>query len=147
MPEAQNPYANPVSTAVPLSPAEEKQWAVLTHVLGIFFGVISAAAFYFIYRDRGPFVKHHTATEWNFQLTLAVIHGVSFLLAFPLIIGATLPGTSSDTFFVAWAIYMVVYLLNFVLRIVALVLGIRAAVAANRGSFYTYPSFRFVKVA
>ena len=79
MSDVENPYANPVSTAAPLSPAEEKQWSVLTHVLSIFFGVVAAGAFFFLFRDRGPFVRHHVTTEWNFQLTVTAISVVGFV--------------------------------------------------------------------
>lgn len=132
-----NPYASPVSTAPPLSPAEEKQWAILTHVLGIFFGPVSAAALYFLFRDRGPFVKAHTTTEWNFQLTVLIASGVAFAVSFASILAnfaerSTAISTSMSLFFVG-------YFLMFVIRIVALVLGIVAARAASRGEYYTYP--------
>ena len=81
MSDIDNPYANPVSVAPPLSPAEEKQWAVLAHVLGIFFGIITAAVFFFLYKDRGPFVRSHVVAEWNFRLTIAIVAGVIGLFA------------------------------------------------------------------
>ncbi len=52
-----NPYANPAPTAARMSPAERKQWAILSHVVSIFFGAVSAAIFYFLCRDRGPYVR------------------------------------------------------------------------------------------
>lgn len=145
MSEVENPYANPVPTAPPLSPAEEKQWAVLTHVLGIFFGVVSAGAFYFLFRDRGPFVKHHVTTEWNFQLTVTIVFMLGFIVSFASVFvasGAVSGGTSSSA---AFSVFFIGYVVSILARIAALVLGIRAAMSANRGNYYTYPAFRFVK--
>jgi uncharacterized protein len=136
-----NPYASPTATAPPLSPAEEKQWSLLTHILGIFVGIPTAAIFYILYRDRGPFVRAHTATELNFQLTVLIVSlgaiAVSFSSVF-ISIGAASRGPELTLFFIG-------YFGAIGLRIVATVLGIRASLATNRGQLYTYPSFKFVK--
>ena len=142
----ENPYANPVSTAPALSPAEEKQWSILTHVLSIFFGAISAAVFYFLYRDRGPFVKAHTATEWNFQLTLLIVSGVAFFISFVGILGSF--GTSSSTSGPppTLALFFVGYVMMFAVRIVGLIFGIVASAAAAKGRYYRYSlAIPFVK--
>ncbi|NYF11023.1 hypothetical protein HDC94_002179 [Leifsonia sp. AK011] len=141
-----NPYANPVSSAPLLSPAEEKQWAVLTHVLSIFFGIISAAVFFFLFRNRGPFVRHHTTTEWNFQLTVLIISAVFFALCFVSFFVSFASGMAGSTSMPpGMALFFVGYFMIFITRIVAAVLGIRAAVLTNRGEFYSYPAFRFAR--
>jgi uncharacterized Tic20 family protein len=144
MSDVDNPYANPVSTAAPLSPAEEKQWSVLTHVLSIFFGVVAAGAFFFLFRDRGPFVRHHVTTEWNFQLTVTAISVVGFVVSFLsvfLSMGFEGGGGAPPTI----AFFFVGYFLVLAVRLIAVVLGIRAAMVANRGNLYTYPAIRFVQ--
>jgi uncharacterized Tic20 family protein len=116
-----NPYATPNP---PLSPADEKLWATLTHVGGIVFGFIAPLIAYLVLRDRGPFVRQHTATALNFQLTLLIGYAVSFVLTF-VFIGVL-------TYFLVW--------------IAGIVFAIIAAIAANNGQPYRYPiAIEFVK--
>ena len=116
----QPPPPPPVNYAAPppqLSPADEKMWAILTHVGGIIFHWLVPLIAYLVLKDRGPFVRWHTRQALNFQLTLllAYIAGGVLLLVF---IGI---------FVIAAA-----FILN-------IVFGILAAMAANRGEFYKYP--------
>lgn len=145
MTEVENPYANPVNTSPPLSPAEEKQWAILTHVLGIFFGVVSAGALYFLFRDRGPFVKHHVTTEWNFQLTVTIVFMLGFVVSFATVFVASGTANGQAPSSAVFSLFFLGYGVSFLTRIVALILGIRAAMAANRGVYYTYPAIRFAR--
>lgn len=141
MSDAPNPYANPAPPAAPLSPGEEKQWAILTHVIGIFFGAISAVVLFVMYRHRGPFVRAHTLTEFNFQLTILIVSALGFVLAFGSVFVSILtisPGTTTSSP-PGIGLFFVGYFLVIVARIVAAILGIVAAVAANRGEYYKYP--------
>ncbi len=114
---------NPYATAQPLSPADEKLWATLIHVGGIFFGFLPAVIGYLILRDRGPFVHAHTATAFNFQLTIVIAYAVGTVTSW---IGVGL-------------------LLLLAAGVVDLIFSILAAMAANRGELYTYPlSITFV---
>ncbi|AYF96868.1 DUF4870 domain-containing protein [Protaetiibacter intestinalis] len=112
----------------PMSPADERLWSTLTHVgalvlSGSGVGWLLALIAYLVLRDRGPFVRSHTATELNFQLTLLIAYaaGVLTLIAgigFVIVIAAA---------------------------VLAIVLGIIAAVKANKGEYYLYPvAIRFV---
>ena len=112
-PPPQTPYA----AVQPLSPSDEKLWSTLTHVGGIFFGFLAPLVAYLVFKDRGAYVRHHTAQALNFQLTLLIAALVSALLML-LIIG---------------------FLLIAVVGIVGIVFPILAAVAANRGEWYRYP--------
>ncbi|MDY0908314.1 DUF4870 domain-containing protein [Microbacterium sp. CFBP9034] len=106
-----------------MSPADEKLWATLINVGGLFFNFLPALIGYLVLKDRGPFVRAHTATALNFQLTLLIAYVVGGILSI-VIIG----------FFIIFA----AYILNIVLCIVA-------AVKANRGEWYQYPmAIRFV---
>jgi len=107
------PYAAPQ----PLNPSDEKMWATLVHVGGIFFGFLPALVGYLVLKDRGPFVRAHTATALNFQLTLLIAEVVGWLTSW-LIIG----------FVIVLAVY-----------VVKIVFSIIAAVKANQGQWYTYP--------
>lgn len=109
--------------AQPLNPADEKTWSILTHVGGIFFSFIPALITYLVFRDRGPFVRHHTATALNFQLTMLIASIVSSILI----------------------IILIGILMLIAISILMIVFSIIAAVAANRGELYTYPlAIRFV---
>ena len=109
-----SPYA---STPNPMRPEDEKTWAILTHVGGLFIPVIAPLVIYLVLRDRGPFIRHHSATALNFHLTITIAYLVGLATSW-LIIGI----------FVMIAAGIVFY-----------VLGIIAAIQAGRGEFYSYP--------
>lgn len=118
------PPQNPYQQSQPLNPSDEKLWATLVHIGGIFFNFIPALIGYLILKDRGPFIRQHTATALNFQLTVLIAYIISWIL-FIVVIGGIL--------------WLVVWVLN-------IVFSILAAVAANKGLPYKYPlSIPFVK--
>ncbi|WP_243075357.1 DUF4870 domain-containing protein [Microbacterium sp. SS28] len=114
-------YPNPApygGSPAPLNPSDEKLWAVLVHLSGIFFSFIPALIGYLVLKDRGPFVRAHTATALNFQLTLLIAYAVGGILTIVLI---GIP-------------------ILIVVGIAALVLPIVAAVKAGGGQWFTYPA-------
>lgn len=118
------PPSNPYQAATPLSPADEKLWALLVHLGGIFFNFLPALIGYLVLKDRGPFVRQHTATALNFQITLVIAY----------VVGAVL------------SVIIVGLLVIFAAGIVNIVFSILAAVAANKGEYYQYPlAIKFVK--
>lgn len=107
----------------PMTPQDERLWATLTHIGGIFFGFLAPLVTYLVLRDRGPFVRLHTATALNFHLTLLIAHVVSAIL---------------------WFVFIGI-LGTFALVIVTIIFAIIAALAANRGEPYQYPlTIRFI---
>ncbi|WP_022893304.1 DUF4870 domain-containing protein [Agromyces subbeticus] len=117
------PPASPYQGSAPLSPSDEKLWATLIHIGGIFFSFIPALIGYLVLKDKGPFIRAHTATALNFQITMAIAYVVGIILTF-LIIG----------------IFLVI-----AVGIVTIIFSIIAAVKANQGQPYTYPlSIKFV---
>ncbi|KQZ08136.1 DUF4870 domain-containing protein [Agromyces fucosus] len=115
-----NPYEQPSQQ---LSPADEKLWATLIHIGGIFFSFVPALIGYLVLKDKGPFVREHTATALNFQITMAIAYVVSYVL---------------------WLI-LIGWLITIAIGIVVIVFSIIAAVKANQGQPYTYPlSIKFV---
>ncbi|GAA2022560.1 hypothetical protein GCM10009819_01490 [Agromyces tropicus] len=107
----------------PLSPADEKLWATLIHVGGALFNFLPALIGYLVLKDRGPFIRAHTATALNFQLTVLIAYVVSFLLMFVVI---------------GFILYPAVWVVNIVFCIIA-------AIKANQGEYYTYPmAIKFV---
>jgi len=118
------PPADPYQTVEPLSPSDERLWSTLVHVGGILFGFLPAVIGYIVLKDRGPFVREHTSTAFNFQMTVLI---------------AYVAGTIT-----AWiGIGLLVLLAAGVLNIV---FSILAAIAANNGQLYKYPlTITFVK--
>ena len=106
-----------------LSPADEKLWATLVHLGGILFNWIPALVGYLVLKDRGPFIREHTATALNFQITIFIAYFICGLLV---IIGIGL-------------------LIGLVIWVLSIVFSVIAAVKANQGEYYTYPlAIRFV---
>ncbi|MFV0464085.1 MAG: DUF4870 domain-containing protein [Nostocoides sp.] len=125
---APSPYA---AAPRPMTPADERTWAMLSHVVPAVCSVLSAGTvgfvgsliIYLLYKDRGPFVRAAAASSLNIQLTAVVVMLVSLPLMLVLI--------GFVTFAVA--------------AIAALVLNIIGAVRANEGQWWTPPlTIRFV---
>lgn len=115
---------NSYQTVQPLSPSDEKMWAMLIHIGGILFGFLPAVLGYLLLKDRGPFIREHTATAFNFQMTLLIAYFVGVITSF-IFIGL---------------------LVLIAAGVLSLVFSILAAIAANNGQYYTYPlSIRFVR--
>lgn len=107
-----------------MRPEDEKLWATLIHLGGIFFGFLPALIGYLVLRDRGPFVRGHSATALNFQLTMLIASVVGGVLS----------------------LVFVGFLILIAVSILVIVFSILAAVAANRGQAYVYPlTFIFVR--
>lgn len=114
---------NPYQTTQPLSPGDEKLWATLVHLGAIFFHFLPALIGYFVLRERGPFIREHTRAALNFQLTVLLGYLVGF--------------------FTVWI--LVGYLVLLAVAVLNIVFSIMAAIAANRGEYYTYPvALKFV---
>jgi uncharacterized Tic20 family protein len=118
------PPENPYQAVQPLSPADEKLWSILVHLGGIFFNFVPALIGYLILKDRGPFVRQHTGTALNFQITLVIAYAV---------------GIVTSLILIGFLILAAAYIAN-------IVFSILAAVAANKGESYEYPlAFKFIK--
>ena len=120
--------AQPAYQPVPMSPADQRAWAIATH-LSAFLAAFVALSFlgplimYIIFRDRGAFIRHHSAEALNFQLTM----WIGLIISVPLmlvLIGLVTAGAIAMTM---------------------LVCHILGAVAASQGRDYRYPfTIRFV---
>jgi uncharacterized Tic20 family protein len=97
--------------------SDPKTMAVLAQVLGILTGFVGPLIIFLINGDKDPYVKHHSSEALNFQITVTIAYLVSFVLM----------------------LVLVGFLLFFVVWVLAIVWGIQAAIAANRGEWYRYP--------
>lgn len=124
----QNPdgpqYPGGYTPPQPMSPEDQRLWATLTHIGGIFFNFVAPLVAYLVLRDRGGFIREHTRVALNFHITVAIAYIACAILSV-VVIGA---------------------LLFPIVVVLTIVFGILAAVAANRGQFYRYPlSIEFIK--
>lgn len=73
-----------------LSVQEEKNWAMLSHIIPAgamvasagTLGFIGSLVLYLVYRDRGPFVRAHAANSLNIQ----IMTGIVLLVSLPLML-------------------------------------------------------------
>ena len=119
-----------------LDPAQQRQWGMFSHLIGVgamvfsagLLGFVGTLAVYLLYRDRGDFVRRHTANSVNVQITMGVltIVGIIFCVTvIGLIIGIPL-------IIAAWGWAFVVHIIG--------------AIKANNGEIWDPPfTPRFVK--
>jgi uncharacterized Tic20 family protein len=114
------------STEAPLGRVTEgdRLFAVLSHILTLFFSFFAPLIIYLIKKDESEFVREHARESLNFQITLAIAYIVSFLLM----------------------IVLIGVLMLMVLGLVHLILVIVATVKAADNKLYRYPfSIRLIK--
>ena len=96
---------------------EECNSAMLAHMLGAFLGIIGPLIIFMTKKDGDVFVEDQAKEAVNFQLTMLIGYFASGLLT----------------------IVCIGYLMLPAVYITSLVLGIVAAMAANKGEYYRYP--------
>ena len=112
------PYAGPAPTP------DDRMMATLAHVLGIFTSFVGPLIIWMIKKDQSPFVDDQGKEALNFQPTLLIGYVIS-AIATVICIGP---------------------IIALGLSVVAIVFGIMAAVATNKGEAYRYPvNIRFIK--
>lgn len=118
--------------ANPMTPQDEKTTGMAAHgvtlaatvLSGGTLGFLCALVMYLVFRDRGPFVRHHSANALNVQ----IIAGIVMLISIPLMF--VLVGFLS--FAAAWVFAVIVHIIG--------------AVKANNGEWWTPPlTPQFVK--
>lgn len=115
-----NPTPQP---AVPLTTAEDNQWASFAHLGGII-GFVPSLVIWLIFKDRGAFTNQEGKEALNFQITLVIAEIIGYILTIILIGGL-----------VVLAVY-----------VVRLVFSILAFVKAKDGIAYRYPfALRLIK--
>lgn len=104
--------------------ADERNMAMLCHLLGIFTGFLGPLIIWLVKKDTSTFVDAHGKQSLNFQLSLLIY---SFVCAF-------------------FALFCIGIFLMMGLIIAAVVFEITACVQASRGNLYEYPlSIRLVR--
>lgn len=124
------PFSGAPDRPALFSQPDERMWAMLTHLSAlpssfVLIGAIVAPLIIWqIQKEKSAFIDYHGKEAVNFNITMAIAAGVSFLL-FLLLIGLVL----------IW-----------VVGAVWLIFTIIAAIKANNGEYYRYPlSIRLIK--
>jgi uncharacterized Tic20 family protein len=114
----------------PLTPADDKQWAMLAQLGGIL-GWIPPLIIWLIFKDRGPLTNQEGKESLNFQITVAIF-----------VVGLYIIGTITLFFFIGGLFYF----LAWAAQIVGIIFAIIAGVKVNQGGTYRYFfNFRFIK--
>jgi uncharacterized Tic20 family protein len=108
-----------------VSPGEERTMGTLGHAIPLIamvvsvgvLGFLASLVLWFVYRDKGPFVRAHVANSLNIQ----IMTGIVLLVSLPLML--LLVG------FVTWGLAIVI----------AFVLHVGGAVRANRSEWWDPP--------
>ena len=123
-PEQNVNEAQPVSTEQPEISKDDKNMALLCHLLAIFTGFLGPLIIWLIKKDDAPFVDRHGKEALNFQLTVLIAMIASGIL-FVICIGPFLMAG---------------------VGIANLVFCIIATIKASHGEEYRYPvNIRFIK--
>lgn len=96
---------------------DERNLAMLAHLLGIFSGFVGALVLWLVKRDQAGFAAEQSKEALNFQITMAIALVASMMLKLLLI---------------GFLLVPVVFIVNFVFCILA-------AVSASKGRAYRYP--------
>ena len=125
-----DPNAQPARPVVPLSEAEDKQWAAFAHLGGIL-SALPALIIYLVFKDRGAFTRQESKEALNFQITLILIYVALWILGAILLV--VLVG------FVIWSLSWLVW-------VVGVIFSILGFVSAKDGRQYRYPfNIRLIK--
>jgi uncharacterized Tic20 family protein len=101
----------------PLSPSDERLWALLAHLSIFVLSIIGPVLILVLLGKRSAFVADQAREALNFHITVLIAGLVSFLLCFVLIGFVLLP----------------------IVIVGSMVLGVIAALQANQGIPYRYP--------
>ena len=106
------------TTAVVTTPSnDDKNIAVITHLLGAIFSFIPGLIVWLLKKDESPYLSEQAKEALNFQISVLLVNFICWLLAF-ILIG---------------------FFLMFLLWIANIVFCIVAAIATSKGETYRYP--------
>jgi hypothetical protein len=135
-----NEMQHPVPQNLPLSPSEERTWAMLAHLSVLlnlvtgFLGVFAALLIYLLFRDRSRYVAYQALQAFLFQLIWwgggGVIIGITWAIVG--LLSAVLIGI------VLIPVALVVTAVVALMPLAALVYGVIAGIQANQGEDFKY---------
>lgn len=133
----QTPPAAAPQPAAPLTPAEDKQWAMWAHFGGILW-LLPSLIIFLVFKDRGTLTKQESKEALNWQITFLI-----FYIGWT-IIGAIL--TAVFLFSGLWGLSWIFTLIGWLIYLANVLFSILGGVKVNGGGSYRYPvNFRFIK--
>ncbi|MFI6424425.1 DUF4870 domain-containing protein [Promicromonospora sp. NPDC050880] len=118
-------YGNGPYQPQPLTPSDERMWAVFAQVGPFLITFIAPLVIWLVLKDRSRFVEQEAKESLNFQITVIIAHIAAAII-------------SAVTFGIGAIVYLAF--------IAVVVFQILAAVANGRGEPYRYPvNIRFIK--
>jgi len=114
---AEAPRVSPYAGFTPLSPSDEKLWSALIQLSGLVLNFFGPLVGYLLLRQRGPFVREHSVSALNWQLSVLIYYFVGYILS----------------------LVIVGYLILAAAAVLNIVFSIMAAMHAHRGQLYAYP--------
>lgn len=121
----------------PLSPADDKLWASLSHFLGVLW-LLPSLIIFLVFKDRGPRVREESKEALNWQITFLIGY-----IALSIVIGIIQAILYTAG---AYGIAGIFGLLQGALYVVNLVFSIIGGVRVTQGGSYRYPfSLRLIK--
>ena len=137
--EPSNPTPTP-SAPQPLSPADERTWAMLAHLSVLlnlvtgFLGVGAALVIYFIYKDRSRYVAFQAMQAFLFQLVFWA--GGGLLIGIMWAVVGALSAILIGILLIPVAVVLTLIFLVFPL--VALIYGVIGAIKTSNGEDFRY---------
>jgi len=132
-PASGQPAPQQYAPPVPLNPSDQRLWATLIHLGGIVFGVLPSLIGFLVLKDRGLFVRDHTRSALNFQITMIILQVAAAIV------------TMIGSFLLIVLIGIPILIIGLVAAlggaVLVIVYSIMAAIAANKGELYTYPAW------
>jgi len=144
--EVREPVAKPMnsgnsySPAPPLSPADERTWAMVAHLSVLlnlvtgFLGVAAALAIYLVYKDRSRYVAYQAMQAFLFQLIFWAGGGLIIGIMWA-VVGA-LSAIFIGIFLIPFALILTFVFLLF--PVLAMVYGIIGGIRCSSGEDFRY---------
>lgn len=131
-----NQYSAPTSPSAPLSPSDERTWAMLAHlsilinlVSGIL-GPVAALIIYLVYKDRSRYVAYQSLQALIFQLVAWVGAGI--------IVGASWAIVGVLSAIIVGICLIPIAAMISLLPLGALVYGVLAGIKCSQGEDFRY---------
>lgn len=134
------PISPPAGPPQPLTPADERLWAMLAHLSVLlnlitgFLGVGAALVIYLVYRDRSRYVAFQSLQAFLFQIIFWAGGGVLIGLMWT-IVGA-LSAVIVGVFLIPFALIATIVLALF--PVIAVIYGIVGGIQCNNGEDFRY---------
>lgn len=133
-------YYAPAPQQPPLSPSDERLWAMLSYALAIVAGFLAPLIIYLVYRDRSAFVREVSRRALNLELTALVVSLALYVCWIPMFVFLIAASPVGFLMMIAWFVVIIGW------SIVVIYWVVMGSIRANEGQIYQPPFvINFVK--